>query len=210
MDKFNFERNIIIRDNIDLQKLFGNSTISLDKNSSVEFTGSISISENISFRGKCIIGDDVSIDNGSILENTNIGSRSIIRPYSFLNNSVFGENNLIGPFCFVRDHTKVGDSCTVGSHVEIARSNLGNSVKISHQSYIGDALIDDKTIIGAGTVFCNFREGFRQKSIVGKEVTIGSGTMIISPVKIGNHTIIGAGSVITKDLIPNSKIIQKR
>ena len=210
MKKFNFQKSIIIKDNFELQKIFGNENILLEDNSSLELKGFFSISQNIIFKGKCVFGNNVTIHNGSVLENVKVGSNSIIRPYSILINSNFGENNLIGPFCFVRDNTNVENYCIVGSHVEIARSFLENRVKISHQSYIGDAFIGCNTIIGAGTVFCNDDGAKSQKTVIGEKVIIGSGSMIISPRNIGSHAIIGAGSVISKDILPNTKIIQKR
>ncbi len=210
MYKFNFKKSKVIKDNKELQKLLGVNDIYLEDNSSVEFKGFVSISQNIIFKGKCVLGHNIDIQNGSILENIILGSHSVVRPYSVLNNAVFGDNNLIGPFCFVRDETIVGNSCIVGSHVEIARSKLGNKVKISHQSYIGDASIGDDSIIGAGTVFCNYDGYKRQKSIIGEKVNIGSGTMIISPINIGSKSLIGAGSIITKDILSNTKFIQKR
>ncbi len=210
MLKFNFQKNIVIKDNAQLQNLFGLKDIFLEDNSSVEFKGCVNISHNITFKGNCVLGNNIKIENGSVIEDSVVGSNSIIRPYSILNKSFFGEDNIIGPFCFVRDNTFVGDFCIVGSHVEIARSNLGNRVKISHQSYIGDASIGDNSIIGAGTVFCNF-DGFkRQNTFIAEKVNIGSGSMIISPIIIGSNSLIGAGSIITRDISPNTKFIQKR
>ena len=210
MNNFNFKKNIIFNSNSEIQKFFGLDNIFLEDNSSVEFKGSINIARNISFKGNCVLENNVQIYDGSIINSTHIGEGSIIRPYSLLNNSNVGKQNIIGPFCFIRDDTVIGNDCIVGSYVEIARTKLGNKIKISHQSYIGDAFIADNTIIGAGAVFCNF-DGFgHQKSVVGKNVTIGSGTMIISPINIGQNSLIAAGSVITNDIKENSKIIQKR
>ena len=210
MNNFNLKKNIIFNSNLEIQNFFGSNNIFLEDDSSLELKGSINIGRNISFKGNCVLEKNVHINDGSIINNTYIGEGSIIRPYSLLNNSNIGKKNIIGPFCFMRDDTNIGNDCIVGSYVEIARSKLGNKIKISHQSYIGDAFIEDNSIIGAGAVFCNF-DGFgHQKSFIGKNVIIGSGTMIISPITIGQNSLIAAGSVITNDIKENSKIIQKR
>ena len=210
MFNYNFKQRTTFKSSLELQKALGINDLSLEEGSSVEFKGEISIYNNISFKGNCIIETGVSIENGSILENVNIGKGSTIRPYSIIRDSKFGLNNIIGPFCFIRDNTSAGDNCILGSHVEIARSKLGNNIKISHQAYIGDASICDDSIIGAGSIFCNFDGTQRQNSFIDKNVIIGSGTLIVSPINIGQKSVIGAGSIITKNIKPNSLIIQKR
>ena len=193
-----------------MQSFFRRTNIFLEENSSVEFRGDINLSQNISFEGNCIFESDVFIDQGSIIKSSFVGKGTNIRPYSLLEKAKIGEKNLIGPFCFLRDNANIGNECIVGSYVEIARTTLCNSIKISHQAYLGDAFIEDNTIIGAGVVFCNYDGTNRQKSFVGQNVTIGSNSIIVSPVKIGKNCLIGAGSLINKDINDNSKIIQKR
>ena len=96
------------------------------------------------------------------------------------------------------------------AHVEITRSWLGNGVKISHQAFVGDATLRDRVIIGAGVVFCNFDDGIRQSAEIKEDTTVGSGSLIISPVVVGSKVIIGAGSIVNKDIGDNERLIQKR
>ncbi len=205
-----FEEKTQIQSSETLKKLTGLSEFFFDKDAVVTFEGKVILAAGIHFRGECIIGDGVSIDTGCVLKNVAVGKSSNIRSHSVLQDSRFGKNNIIGPFCFVRNRTFVGDDCIVGSHVEVARSSLGKNVKISHQAFIGDAFIEESAIIGAGVVFCNYDGHDKQSSTVGEGSIIGSGSMIVSPIKIGSNVVIGAGSVITKDIRDNSNLIQKR
>lgn len=210
MKSFFFENQTKIDSSERLEKITGLSGFVFDDDAVLTFEGKISLSPGIHFRGKCNFDDGVSIDTGCILTNVSIGKDSKIRNNSTLENSRFGKNNIIGPFCFVRDNSIVGDLCIVGSYVEVARSNLGSDVKISHQAFIGDAIIDKSVIIGAGVVFCNYDGVSKQSSIIKEGVTVGSGSMIVSPVTIGRESIIGAGSVVTEDIGVKERYIQKR
>lgn len=205
-----FENPTKVRSSGILEELFGATGIHFEKGAVVTFIGKAFLSNGIHFRGQCEIDDGVSIDVGCVLQNVSIGSDTNVRSYSILNNSRFGKKNIIGPYCFVRDETCVGDSCVVGSHVEIARSKLGASVKISHQAFVGDATLGDRVIIGAGVVFCNFDGSDKQPAEVGMDALIGSGTMLVSPIKVGARALIGAGSVVTKNIANDESFVQSR
>lgn len=193
-----------------LKKISGISNIYFEKDTTVTFEGKISLNHGINFSGECFIGDGVSIDTGCTLKEVRIGKNSFVRGYSLIENSSFGESNIIGPFCFVRNKTQVGSKCIVGSHVEVTRSIIGSDVKISHQAFIGDANIDNSVIIGAGVVFCNYDGSSKRITHIGKGTMVGSGCMLIAPVKIGSYVTIGAGSVVNKEIKDNTKYIQKR
>ncbi len=210
MKIINFEQPTEITSEKVLQQLTGIRELYFDSNTVINFLGKISLSSGIHFRGRCKVGSGVSIDTGCILNEVNIGKDCEVRAYSILNNCSFGNDNIIGPHCFIRDGVSVGNSCIVGSFVEVARSELGHEIKISHQAFIGDALIEDRAIIGAGVVFCNYDGSGKQLSSVGNGTSIGSGTMIVSPVKIGSEVIVGAGSVVTKDIQDKEIFIQSR
>lgn len=188
----------------------GINNVSIDNDSDITLSGKIKFGENISLSGKIVISDGVTIENGCILRNTKIGKNNKIRAYSILENSGFGDNNIIGPFCFIRDKTKVGNECIVGNQVELTRSTLKNSVKISHQAFLGDVIIEDNVIIGAGCITCNYSKGKRYLSKIGANSLIGAGSILVSPLIIEDNVIIGAGSIVLKDIKCDSKFIQKR
>jgi len=183
----------------------------------VLFRGDVTLMSGVRFRGRCIIGDKVLIDVGTVMDDSEIGDGCKIRPYSLIFSTHLGSRNIVGPFCFLRDLTRIGNDCIVGTHVEIARSQLGDGVKVSHQAFIGDANIGDGVIVGAGVVFCNYESGQRLHesgqrlhSTVGEGVVIGSGTMVVAPARIGRDAVIGAGSVITRPVPNEARVIQRR
>lgn len=199
-----------IDDETQLRKLFGTDRLSLETSASVVFEGAITLGSEIVFSGDCRLGGGTSVENGCILTNVDLGSENKVRPYSILSNVKAGSRNLFGPFCFIRDECTVSDDCILGTHVEIARSVFASGVKISHHAFVGDADVGERTIIGAGAVFCNYDGSKRQATWVGSDVILGSGVLLVAPLSIGNDALIAAGSTITKDVLSGSKIIQRR
>jgi bifunctional UDP-N-acetylglucosamine pyrophosphorylase/glucosamine-1-phosphate N-acetyltransferase len=209
-EKFRFASPTVFTSGEELRRVFGADGPAIDPGGSVLFRGGVTVMSGVRFRGSCVIGDDVVIDTGAVLEDAEIGDACRIRPYSLITGCRLGRGNIAGPFCFLRDRTTVGDDCIVGTHVEIARSRLGDGVKVSHQAFIGDADVGDGVIVGAGVVFCNYEKGERLHSTVGERAVIGSGTMVVAPARIGCDALIGAGSVITRPVPDRARVIQRR
>lgn len=205
-----FEKPTRIEDEALLCKLFGTDRLSLEASASVVFEGAITLGSEIVFSGVCHLGGGATVENGCILTNVELGLDNKVRPYSILSNVKAGSRNLFGPFCFIRDACIVGDDCILGSHVESARSVFASGVKISHHAFVGDANIGERTIIGAGVVFCNFDGSTRQAISIGSDVILGSGVLLVAPLSIGNDALIAAGSTITKDVLSGLKVIQRR
>jgi bifunctional UDP-N-acetylglucosamine pyrophosphorylase/glucosamine-1-phosphate N-acetyltransferase len=133
-----------------------------------------------------------------------LGRNNRVRPYSILSDFTAGDRNLLGPFCFLRDGCVVEDDCILGAHVETARSHFASGVKISHRAFVGDADVGKDVIIGAGVVFCNWDGQGRQAAM------IGSGSLLVPPLTVGDAAVIAAGSTVTRDVPAGGKIIQKR
>lgn len=130
----------------------------------------------------------------------NISSGVRIRSYSYLEYCTIGANSVIGPFARIRENTNIGENCKIGNFVEIKKTQIKSGTKISHLSYVGDADIGENTNIGAGTIFCNYDGISKHKSTVGDNSFIGSNTILISPVNIGDDTMTAAGSVINQEI----------
>jgi len=205
-----FNDEITIDDEDVLRKAFKRDDLFLEGESSVSFSGKITLGSNIKFSGHSVMLNECIVDDGSILSNAIIGSHCHIRPYSIIKNTKAGARNTFGPFCFIRDDCSIQDDCILGSHIEMTRSNISSNVKISHRAFIADASIGCNVIIGAGVIFCNYDGSKKCSSNIDPNVTIGSGSIIVSPVSIGESAVVGAGSIITKNIGPNTKIIQKR
>jgi len=163
------------------------------------------------------LAKDVTLHPGSaILGLTTIASGAVIGPRTTLTNcvvkegasvlesiatdTVIGEASTVGPFTYLRSGTVLGDSAKAGAFVEMKNSTLGNGSKVPHLSYVGDATIGQGSNIGAATIFVNYDGVEKHHTTVGDHVRIGSDTMLVAPVSIGDGAYTAAGSVITEDV----------
>ncbi len=101
----------------------------------------------------------------------------------------------------LRGHAVMEDGSKVGNFVELKKTRLGRGSKASHLTYLGDATIGEKTNIGAGTITCNYDGKNKHETHIGDNVRIGSDTMLVAPVTVGDGAVTGAGSVVTKDVV---------
>ena len=104
----------------------------------------------------------------------------------------------------MRPGAEIGENAKIGNFVEIKASTIGEGTKVSHLSYIGDTTIGKRSNIGAGTITCNYDGYKKHKTKIGDHVFIGSNTALVAPVEIGDRAIVGAGSVITRKLLPDA------
>ena len=163
------------------------------------------------------LGQDVFLDNNThLLGDTQIGNNSIIGPDTMLKDCVVGTNSHvlrttamgakignnceIGPYTYLRPGTVLKNGVKAGAYVEIKNSTIGEGSKVPHLSYVGDATIGIETNIGAATIFVNYDGVQKHKTVVGDHVKIGSDTMLVAPVKIGDGAYTAAGSVITENV----------
>ena len=109
-----------------------------------------------------------------------------------------GKNCEVGPFSRIRSGTRLKDRAQVGNFVEVVRSSIGRNTKAKHLTYLGDVNIGEKVNIGAGTIIANYDGQHKQQTKIGNEVFIGSGTILIAPLKIGRKAVTAAGAVVTK------------
>ncbi len=169
-----------------------------------------------------VIGSDTTIWPGTSLQgNTSIGHRCAIGPGSVVRDSIIGDEcrvelsvlegaamdsgSDIGPFSHLRKGARLGAGAHVGNFGELKNSFLGPGAKMGHFSYLGDATIGENANIGAGTITCNFDGKRKHPTVVGKDAFIGSDTMLVAPVTVGEGAKTGAGSVVTRD-VPARKV----
>jgi len=137
--------------------------------------------------------------NTYVEEGVTIDKDTVIYPYTFIENGVnIGSGCSLGPFARLRKGTIVGDDVSIGNFVEIVRSRIGKHAKIRHKCYIGDTIIGKRVNIGAGTIVANYDGKRKNKTVIEDDAFIGTGTILIAPVKIGAGATTGAGSVVTK------------
>ncbi len=165
----------------------------------VEIGNNTTIYPGVILEGKTKIGKNCKIIGATRIENSEIRDNVTIES-SVIEESLVKSNSAIGPFAHLRPKAEIGENVKVGNFVEIKKSILYNGVKAGHLTYIGDSEIGEETNIGAGTITCNYDGVNKHKTIIGKKVFVGSDTKFVAPVTIGDEAVIGAGSVITKDV----------
>jgi bifunctional UDP-N-acetylglucosamine pyrophosphorylase/glucosamine-1-phosphate N-acetyltransferase len=171
------------------------------KSSGVKMIGS----ETIFFSKDTKIGKNVTIDPYVVIApKVKIGDNVKINSFSHLENCKIENNVKIGPYARIRPGTILQAGSRVGNFVEIKKSNVGKKSKINHLSYIGDSTLGNSVNIGAGTITCNY-DGFnKNKTKIKNNVFIGSNSSLVAPVTVSENSIVGAGSVITRNVKKNS------
>ena len=147
----------------------------------------------------------VDPDSTWISEDTQIGSDTVILPYTYIEGkNKIGKNCQIGPCAHLRGGVEIEDNIKIGNFVEVKKSHIKSNTNVGHLAYIGDSELGERVNIGAGTITANYNAITKEKSktILENDVKIGSNTVIVAPVKVGEGANIGAGSVITKDIKP--------
>jgi bifunctional UDP-N-acetylglucosamine pyrophosphorylase/glucosamine-1-phosphate N-acetyltransferase len=137
-----------------------------------------------------VIGPDTTLVDCAVMQGAQVVKSHALE-------SVIGESAKVGPFSFLRPGTQLGSNAKAGAFVEIKNSIVGAGSKVPHLSYVGDAEIGINSNIGAATVFVNYDGQTKHRTVIGNEVRIGSDTMLVAPVEIGDGAYTAAGSVIT-------------
>jgi bifunctional UDP-N-acetylglucosamine pyrophosphorylase / glucosamine-1-phosphate N-acetyltransferase len=166
--------------------------------------------ESVWFAFDTKLGRDVTVEPHVVFgPGVEIADGAVIHAFSHIEGAVIGPKASIGPFARIRPGTRLGEKSKVGNFVEIKKAELGDGAKVNHLSYVGDAFVGPKANIGAGTITCNY-DGFgKYPTKIGAGAFIGSNTALVAPVTVGDGAIIGAGSVITKDVEPDSLAIER-
>ena len=161
---------------------------------------------DVSIEGKSVLGEGCVIRSGARITDSQLGDNVTVKDYSIIVDSEIASNCSIGPFAHLRMNAKLAEKATVGNFVEVKKSNIGRGTKAMHLSYLGDATIGESTNIGAGTVTCNYDGVRKHETFIADNVKIGSDTMLVAPVTVGARSVTGAGSVVTKDVPPDSLV----
>ncbi|MDO4987861.1 MAG: bifunctional UDP-N-acetylglucosamine diphosphorylase/glucosamine-1-phosphate N-acetyltransferase GlmU [Synergistes sp.] len=158
------------------------------------------IHPNVQLWGKTVVEDGAFIGSFTVLRNSVVHALANLKGSVRLNDSTVGPRASAGPFSFMREHGELLENAHMGRFVEIKKSKVGKDSKVPHLSYIGDAEIGEGTNIGAGTITCNYDGVRKNPTKIGKNCYVGSDTMIVAPVCIGDEVSTAAGSVITNDI----------
>ena len=161
--------------------------------------------ETIFFSKDTKIGKNVTIEPYVVIgSKVKIGDNVIIKSFSHLESCIIESKVEIGPYARIRPNTILKSGSKVGNFVEIKKSTLGKKSKVNHLSYIGDSIIGKSVNIGAGTITCNYDGVNKNKTKIKDKVFIGSNSSLVAPITVNKDSIVGAGSVITKDVSEKS------
>ena len=152
------------------------------------------------------IGANCVIGPNSVLANADIGDNCTISA-SWIEHSRIEANSDVGPFSHVRGNSRVGPDVHIGNFAEVKNSVIHSGVRSGHFSYIGDSEIGSGSNIGAGVVTCNFDGTNKHRTLIGENVFVGSGTMLVAPIELGDGSMTGAGSVVTHDVQADQRVV---
>ncbi|MEM8981136.1 MAG: bifunctional UDP-N-acetylglucosamine diphosphorylase/glucosamine-1-phosphate N-acetyltransferase GlmU [Pseudomonadota bacterium] len=157
--------------------------------------------ETVIFAHDTVIGRDAIIEPYVVFANgVTVESGATIRAFSHLEACHVARGSVVGPYARLRPGTELNEDVKVGNFVEIKNATLHEGAKVNHLSYIGDAEIGKATNVGAGTITCNYDGVLKHRTEIGENAFIGSNTMLVAPVSIGDEAMTASGSVITKNV----------
>jgi bifunctional UDP-N-acetylglucosamine pyrophosphorylase/glucosamine-1-phosphate N-acetyltransferase len=159
---------------------------------------------NTILQGETLIGTACTIGPGSVIRDSSIGHRCRVE-LSVVEQAIMEEGSDVGPFGHLRKGAHLGPGAHMGNFGEVKNSYLGPEVKMGHMSYLGDATVGAGANIGAGTITCNYDGQRKHRTFIGEGAFIGSDTMLVAPVEIGDGAKTGAGSVVTHD-VPSGSV----
>lgn len=169
----------------------------------------VEIDVNVLLLGKVVLGDRVRIGANCVIRDTTIGAGTVLQPNCVIDRAEIGELCQVGPFSRLRPDAKLRRDVHVGNFVEIKKSDLGDGSKANHLTYLGDTMVGKGVNVGAGTITCNYDGANKWLTQIDDGAFIGSGSMLVAPVRIGKNATIGAGSTISKDA-PDGELTLER
>jgi UDP-N-acetylglucosamine diphosphorylase/glucosamine-1-phosphate N-acetyltransferase len=178
---------------IKLRNKFLNSGVKMPGPETIFFSNDTKIGKNVTIEPYVVIG-----------KNVKIGNNVIIKSFSHLESCKIENKVEIGPYARIRPDTILKEGSKIGNFVEVKKSIVGKKSKVNHLSYIGDSEIGKSVNIGAGTITCNYDGVKKSKTKIKDNVFVGSNSSLVAPLTIEKKSIIGAGSVITKNVTKQS------
>jgi len=176
-----------------LRNKFLKSKVNMIAPETIYFSKDTKIGKNVTIEPYVVIGSKVKI-----------GNNVTIKSFSHLENCKIENKVEIGPYARIRPGTTLKEGSKIGNFVEIKKSTLGKKSKINHLTYIGDASIGKSVNVGAGTITCNYDGVKKHKTRIKDNVFIGSNSSLVAPITLAENSIVGAGSIITRNVSKKS------
>ena len=200
-------REIVINMHVDNGVYFqDSSTAYIDEG--VSIGSGTKILANTHLLGNTVVGENCTIGPNTMITDSEIGSGSKVL-YSVVSESSMKQEVQIGPYAHLRPGSNLGNNVKVGAFAETKKSNIGDGSKVPHLAYVGDGEIEDNVNFSAGSITVNYDGENKNKTIIKEGAFIGSDVMLVAPVTIGEGAVIGAGSVITKDVPAKALAVER-
>ena len=166
--------------------------------------------ETIFLSSDTTFGKNVTVEPYVVIgAKVKIGNNTYIKSFTHIEGTKIENNVVVGPYARLRPGTILKSNTKIGNFVETKNSSISNNSKVNHLSYIGDTTIGKNSNIGAGTITCNYDGAKKSKTKISDNVFIGSNSALVAPVKLEKNSMVGAGSVITRDVKKNSLAITR-
>jgi len=153
--------------------------------------------------GRTVIGAGARIGPGCVLTDTSVGENATVT-CAVCRQADIGPGASVGPYAYLRPGTRIAGNAHIGTYVELKNSSVGRGSKVPHLSYVGDADIGEHVNVGAGTIFANYDGVAKHRTTIGDHVFIGSDTVLVAPLAVGDGAYTAAGSAITEDVPPGA------
>ncbi len=189
--------------------------VTLADPSRIDIRGEISIGldsvidVNCVFNGQNTLGKNVRIGPNCVISNAQIDDNVVIEAHCVIDDAVIGACCVVGPFARVRPGTVLAEQAKIGNFVETKNSQIGRGSKVNHLSYVGDSDVGDHVNIGAGTITANYDGANKHRTQVGDNVSIGSNSVLVAPLVLGDGSTVGAGATITRDVADNQLVLTR-
>ncbi len=166
--------------------------------------------DSVTFCHDTRLGRDVTIGPQVVFgPGVTVGDDVEVRAFCHIEGADIASGAIVGPFARLRPGARIGAGAHIGNFVEIKQALIETGAKINHLSYVGDARVGARANVGAGTITCNYDGFFKAHTDIGADAFIGSNTALVAPVTVGDGAIVGAGSVITKDVPPDALAFER-
>jgi bifunctional UDP-N-acetylglucosamine pyrophosphorylase/glucosamine-1-phosphate N-acetyltransferase len=169
----------------------------IDVRGTLQLGSDVRIDVGCVFEGHVSLADGAQIGPYCVLRDSSIGARTVVQAFSHLDGATVGAEAIIGPYARLRPGARLDDEVHIGNFVEVKASHLERGTKANHLAYVGDAHVGPRSNIGAGTIFANYDGANKHRSEVGANVHVGSNSVLVAPVQVGDGATIGAGSTVS-------------
>lgn len=170
----------------------------------VTFGQDVTIYPNCHLYGNSAVGDNCTVGPNARLQDARLAANVTVAD-SVVEGAEIGANVRIGPFAHLRPGTVVGHDVEIGNYAELKNTQVSPGAKIHHVGYLGDTVVGSDVNVGAGTITCNFDGAEKHVTEIGDGAFVGSGTLLVAPVRVGSNAMTGAGAVVTRDVPPSAK-----